>query len=205
LKLREEKTVSGSRFTEKQQRVVRFIQEHWKRSGCAPSYRQIAGHMNVDVRSAFQHVTALERKGVLERYDGRIELLDDYRPEQGIPVLGRVAAGTPILAEQNCQQHLNLAGMLDDDGMFILRVQGDSMMDAGILNGDLVLAREQSRVENGEIAVVLIGQDATVKRVYFGRKSLRLEPANPDYQPMVFSEPSEVRIVGKVIMAVRTF
>ncbi len=192
-------------FTERQKRVVLFIQERWRKGGSAPSYRQIAAHMGVDVRSAFQHVVALERKGVLERLDGHIELTDDYRPEIGLPVLGRVAAGMPTLAMENVEQYVNLAGMLDNDGLFVLRVKGDSMEDAGILDGDLVLAREQSRVEDGEIAVVLLGEEATVKRVRFGGNRVRLEPANRRYKPIVVEDPSEMRIAGKVLMAVRTF
>jgi len=192
-------------FTERQKRVVLFIQERWRREGRAPSYRQIAAHLGVDVRSAFQHVTALERKGVLERLDGQIELSDDYRPEIGLPVLGRVAAGMPTLAVENVDQYVNLAGMLDNDGLFVLRVKGDSMQDAGILDGDLVLAREQSRVEDGEIAVVLLGEEATVKRVRLGGSRIRLEPANRHYKPIVVDDPSELRVAGKVLMAVRTF
>jgi repressor LexA len=192
-------------FTERQKRVIRFIQERWRRGGGAPSYRQIAAHLGVDVRSAFQHVVALERKGVLERVDGCIELADDYRPEIGLPVLGRVAAGAPILAVENVDQYVNLAGMLDNDGLFVLRVSGDSMQDAGILDGDLVLAREQSRVEEGEIAVVLLGEEATVKRVRFGGGRVRLESANRRYKPIEVEDPSEMRILGKVLMAVRTF
>jgi repressor LexA len=192
-------------FTHRQERVLRFIQGGWRRRGRAPSYRQIAAHLGVDVRSAFQHVTALERKGVLERVDGRIDLVGEHRPEVGIPVVGRVAAGAPTLAVENCDQYVNLAGMLDDDGLFILRVSGDSMRDAGILDGDLVLAREQGRVEDGEIAVVLIGEEATVKRVRLGGGRIRLEPANPDYKAITVRDPSELRIAGKVLMAVRTF
>jgi repressor LexA len=192
-------------FTERQERVTRFIQRSWCRRGRAPSYRAIAAHLGVDVRSAFQHVSALERKGVLERVDGRIELIGDYRPEVGLPVLGRVAAGAPTLAVENVDQYVNLAGMLDNDGLFVLRVKGDSMRDAGILDGDLVLAREQSRVEDGEIAVVLLGEEATVKRLRLGGGRIRLEPANRRYKPIEVDDPSELRIAGKVLMAVRTF
>ncbi len=192
-------------LTERQAKVLGFIQKSWRRTGRAPSYREIARHLGVDVRSAFQHVVALERKGVLERAGGRVELLGDHRPPEGLPILGRVAAGTPILAVQNCEGHLNLAGMLDDDGLFVLRVQGDSMKDAGILDGDLVLAREQSAVEDGEIAVVLIGEEATVKRVRFGGGRIRLEPANRSYKTIEIKDPSTVRIAGRVLMAVRTF
>jgi len=191
-------------FTELQERVTRFIQQHWRRSRRAPSYRQIATHLGVDVRSAYQHVQALERKGVLERRGGRIELLGAHRPPEGLPVLGRVAAGLPILATENHDHHVDLAGMLDGDGLFLLRVRGDSMQGVGILDGDLVLAREQHSVEDGEIAVVLVGEEATVKRVRRNGGRVRLEAANPQYAPLE-PAPAEVRIAGKVLMAVRTF
>lgn len=192
-------------LTERQAKVLGFIQKRWRRTGRAPSYREIAGHLGVDVRSAFQHVVALERKGVLERAGGRVELVGDHRPPEGLPILGRVAAGTPTLAVENCEGHLDLAGMLDDDGLFVLRVRGDSMKDAGILDGDLVLAREQSAVENGEIAVVLIDEEATVKRVRLGGGRIRLEPANRRCKTIEIEDPSTVRIAGRVLMAVRSF
>jgi repressor LexA len=161
-------------------------------------------------------VAALERKGVLERSRGRIELLGEYRPERGIPILGRVAAGSPILAVENVEEHVDLArefgcgagggagtGAGDDD-LFLLRVRGDSMTGAGIHDGDLVLVRSQPAVEDGEIAAVVIGEEATVKRVRLGRGGLRLEPANPRYAPATVDPEDEVRIAGKVLMAVRT-
>ncbi len=192
-------------LTERQRSVLGFIQKRWRREGRAPSYRRIARHLGVDVRSAFQHVAALERRGALERAGGRIELLGEHRPPEGLPVLGRVAAGAPTLATENLEGCVNLAGMLDDDGLFVLRVRGDSMTDAGILDEDLVLAREQSTVESGEIAVVLIGEEATVKRVRLGGGGIRLEPANRRCKPIEIKDPSGLRIAGKVLMAVRTF
>ena len=147
-----------------QQRVLGFIQHCVRREGKAPSYRAIARELGVDVRSAYQHVQALERKEILERVDGRIELLPDYQPPVGVPVLGRVAAGTPILAVENLEDHVDLGGQFQEEDVFLLRVRGDSMTGAGINDGDLVLARKQDTVEDGEIGVVVIGEEATGPR-----------------------------------------
>lgn len=193
-------------LTARQEAVVEFIQRRFRRHGRAPSYREIARHIGRDVRTAYQHVEALERKGVLERAGGSIELLDDYRPPKGIPVLGRIAAGTPILAAGNVEDHIDIERELRDeatDGLFLLRVHGDSMTGAGIHDGDLVLVRSQASVEDGEIAAVIIGEEATVKRVRFRRNRIRLEPANKRYSSVVLGPDDEVRIAGKVLMAIR--
>ncbi len=195
-------------LTPLQQRVTEFIQREFRRNGEAPSYREIARHIGRDVRSAYQHVEALERKGVLERRGGQIELLDDYRPPRGIPLVGRVAAGTPILAAENVEDHLDIERLLKGqatDDLFLLRVKGDSMTDAGIHDGDLVLVRSQPKVNNGEIAAVVIGEEATVKRVRFRGSRIVLEPANSKYKPTTLGPDDDVRIAGKVVMALRSF
>jgi repressor LexA len=191
-------------LTSLQGRVLAFIQQHLRSAGTAPSFRRIAAHLSVDVRSAYQHVQALERKGCLERLEGRIELLGEHRPPRGLPILGRVAAGTPILAIQNAEEHLDLAGQLKEEGLYLLRVKGDSMTGAGIHDGDLVLARRQESVQSGEIAVVVVGDEATVKRVKMLKDRIRLEPANPSHKPMTFKQGDGARVVGKVLMALRT-
>lgn len=191
-------------LTDLQRRVLALIQRSVRRGGKAPSYRQIAAELGVDVRSAFQHVQALERKGVLERTGGLIALMGDHRPPEGIPVLGRVAAGAPILAIENVEGHLDLGRRLQDENLFLLRVKGDSMVDAGINDGDLVLTRRQDSVDSGQIAVVVIGEEATVKRVRPVKNGLRLEPANPKYEPFTV-KGDQVRIAGRVLMAVRVF
>jgi repressor LexA len=193
-------------LTARQQEVIKFIQRHVRRHDRAPTYREIARHIGRDVRAAYQHVQALERKGVLERSGGRIELLGDYRPPEGIPVLGRIAAGAPILAAENVEEHVDIAhelGSESDDDLFLLRVRGDSMTDAGIHDGDLVLVRSQAEVRDGEIAAVVIGEEATVKRVRFQRNGILLEPANRRYEPITLGPDDEVRIAGKVLMAIR--
>lgn len=197
-------------LTRRQQQVVVFIQRRFRRNGRSPTYREIAAYLHVDVKSANQHVQALERKGVLERTGGRVKLLGDYRPPRGIPVLGRVAAGAPILAVENVEEYVDIERELwgdDTNDLFMLRVRGDSMTGAGILDGDLVLVRSQAEVGDGEIAAVVIGEEATVKRVRLQRNRLRLEPANRRYKPVTVGPDdmarNEVRIAGKVLIALR--
>jgi len=191
-------------LTKRQEQVIRFIQRTVRRTRRTPTHREIADHLGVDVRAAFQHVVALERKGVLERARGRIELLGEFRPPDGIPLIGRVAAGKPILAAENCEEYHDIAGALQEDDLFLLRVEGDSMTGAGINDGDMVLARSQPTVENGEVAVVVVGEEATVKSVRIVDDSVVLEPANESYKPMRFDRGGdEVTVAGKVLMAIR--
>jgi len=199
-------------LTDKQRRVLEIIRRSVRRTGESPTYREIARVLGVDVRAAYQHVRALERKGCLERAGrgkgGGIRLAPEYEPPVGVPVVGRVAAGTPILAEENIEEHVDLErefglGPGDIDDLFLLRVRGDSMTGAGILDGDLVLVRRQPTVRDGEIAAIVIGDEATVKRVRFVPGGVRLEPANPRYEPMVLGGEDSVSIAGKVLAAVR--
>ena len=190
-------------LTKKQERVLAFLQRRVRKTGKAPTYREIAAELRIDVRSAYQHVEALERKGFVERTGRRIELLGDHRPERGIPVVGRVAAGSPILAIENVEEHVDLAREFDDDDAFFLRVRGDSMTGAGINDGDLVLVRPQPRVENGRIAAVIVGEEATVKRVFLRKNRIELRPENPAHRTMVYGPDDDVRIAGKVVMTMR--
>jgi len=119
--------------------------------------------------------------------------------------VGRVAAGVPLLALENIQEFMAIPGKLArSEGMFLLRVSGDSMRDAAILDGDLVLVRPQPFVEQGQIAVVLIGNEATVKRFYRHGSRIELHAENPDYQPIICSESDdEVRVLGRVAAVFR--
>ncbi len=124
-------------------------------------------------------------------------------------MLGRIAAGTPILAAENIEEHIDiemtLRGGRDEmaDDLFLLRVEGDSMTGADIHDGDLVLVRSQAQVRDGDIAAVVIGDEATVKRVRFRRNRLHLEPANRKHKPVTVGPDDDVRIAGKVLMAIR--
>jgi repressor LexA len=194
-------------FTDKQQRVLSYVQQTVKKLGYSPTHREIASHLGVTVRSAHQHVVALERKGAVKRSLGHrgIDLLPPYLPPRGLPILGRIAAGKPILAVENIEERLDLNDIIpsDDSNLFFLRVRGDSMTGIGVNPGDLVLVRRQPAVENGEIAAVLIGNEATLKVLRIRETKNYLEPANKKYKPLYLDKSKEIQILGKAIMAFR--
>lgn len=190
-------------LTNKQQRVLSYIQKTVADAGHPPTIREIASHLNVTVRSAYQHVTALDRKGVIKRGAGHRRIAFQSR---GLPVLGKIAAGIPILAEENIERRLALDDILrnkDAEQFFLLQVSGDSMIEKGINPGDLVLIRQQPTVENGEIAAVLIGDEATLKIFRIKERKIYLEPANKKYKPIHLDSSKDNRILGKALMAVR--
>jgi repressor LexA len=191
------------KLTEKQQRVLAYIQRTITQSGHPPTIREIAAHLNVTVRSAHQHVIALDRKGVIKRDSGHRSI--GFKSE-GVPVLGKIAAGTPILAEENIERRLVLDDILRSkaaEPFFLLQVSGDSMVDRGINSGDLVLIRQQPTVENGEIAAVLIGNEATLKIFRAKERKIYLEPANKKYGPIQLNGSKDIQILGKALMALR--
>lgn len=153
-------------------------------------YQKAAGAMGLTVSQLFREV------------DSEVDISEsapNLPPEESIPLLGEIACGRPILAEENITEYIQFPSSLGAD--FCLRCRGDSMIDARIYDGDIVFIRQQPTVENGEIAAVLIGEETTLKRVYHNGNTLMLMPANPAYEPMVFTgqELSEIRILGKAI------
>jgi repressor LexA len=122
----------------------------------------------------------------------------------GIPILGRVAAGTPLLATENVEGTLNLNEIFHETAMmFALRIKGDSMKGAGILDGDIVVVRKDDRAESGDVVVAMLGEDATVKSLDLSQNSLKLVPANPDFEPIEVKEGDDFRILGVVLGLVR--
>jgi repressor LexA len=200
-------------LTAKQQKVLRFIEGRLKDSG-PPSQREIAEHFGLSQNAVCQLVGYLKKKGYLvdsgvhrglrlsEGYLGRI------RRAEGIPVVGRVAAGEPILAEENVEGYVNLGELFGrSKDTFILKVAGDSMVDEGIMDGDYVVVKPAATIGNGEIAVVLLDDEATVKRVYIRRGRMALEPANraAGYKTKYVKRGGqEARIIGKVVGCFRT-
>ena len=189
-------------LTDKQQRVLSYIQKTIAEAGYPPTIREIASHLKVTVRSAHQHVTALHRKRVIDKRSGHRGIT---LRSKGMPILGRIAAGTPILAEENIEGRVELGDVARKgaDQLFLLRVSGDSMIEKGINPGDLVLIREQPMVESGEIAAVLIGDEATLKVFRVKEKKIYLEPANKKYKPIFLNSSKDTRILGKALMALR--
>jgi repressor LexA len=201
------------RLTERQQEVLGFIQEFSETHGVPPTVREIGGRFHVTPRAAFDHLRALERKGYLRRRstEGRssraLTLAVPRSTAREVPILGRIAAGAPLLAEENRDGALPLdpawIGGRGDD-VFGLRVRGESMINAHIVEGDLVLVRRQDHAQSGDIVVALVDGEATVKR--FGRdgRAVLLRPEHPTMTPIVIREgEKDVRILGKVVGLVR--
>lgn len=198
-------------LTEKQQAVLTFVEDFCERQGYPPTVREVAARFGIQPRAAADHLEALKRKGHLHREPGlsRGLVLSLRGPGQvvEVPVLGRIAAGQPLLAEENVEDTLPLPrAWVRGEEVFLLKVSGESMAPL-ILPGDLVMVRVQRQVERGEIAVALVGDEATLKRVFQEAGGLVLKGDNPDFTPLRFSpqEAAEmVQILGKVVGVYRS-
>jgi len=200
-------------LTEKQRKVLHFIEAQLQADG-PPSQREIARHFGMSQNSAYQLVGYLKKKGYLQDVGGHrgLRLSQDYLTvsgaDGGVPIVGRVAAGEPILAQENIEGYIKFKELFGpDQEVFFLKVQGDSMIDEGIMDGDYVAVRPGMAVENGQLAVVLLDDEATVKRVYIQRGRIALKPANSraGYKTRYIRESEkDTRIVGKVTGCVRT-
>jgi repressor LexA len=191
-------------LTKRQSEIFEFINRHLEKTGYPPTVREIGKALGLHSPSTVHaHLAKLEKSGVLRRDPSKpraIEVLVDRAKRvmaPGVPLVGQVAAGSPILAEENIEEMLEVPAMLGaESGDYGLRVRGDSMRDAGILEGDLVIVRPADEAANGEIIVALLGDEATVKRYFREADAIRLQPENPDYEPII---TREAEILGRVI------
>lgn len=194
-------------LTDKQKNVYEFIKQQVGQVGFPPSVREIAQAFSISTRAAYDHLRAIEKKGYIRRDPMKpraIEIigfrglsLRNSDEVAMIPLVGRVAAGQPILAEENIEDYMAFpASMVQSGNVFALKVNGHSMIEDGILDGDYVLVREQNVAERGETVVALLGDEATVKRFYPEKNQVRLVPANAAMQPII---TNDVSIVGKVV------
>jgi repressor LexA len=201
--------------TEKQQKILDVIREFTAEMGYPPSVREIGERVGLSSSSTVQsHLKTLERHGLLRRDPTKPRALvpadmvlrsvsaRDDRPESvSLPVLGRVAAGVPITATENLEETFVLpASFVKRNGAFMLRVKGDSMIEAAILDGDLIVVDPRPNAENGEIVVAMIDGEATVKRFYREAGRVRLQPENRDMAPIY---ADDVTVVGRVEAVVR--
>jgi len=195
-------------LTLRQKKVLNFLRSYTLKKGFPPTLREIAFNFGLKgPRAPQKTLVILERKGFIRRVPGGSRAIEvrDIMPALGktlsVPIVGRVRAGEPILAVENIEGFLNLDRDLASSGdVFLLRVQGDSMIEAHIEDGDFALVKSQSDAENGEIVVALIEDEATIKRIFKKRDLIRLEPANSTMEPIVVKKgDKKVAIVGKVI------
>jgi len=187
-----------------QSQVLEFIGKFMEERQMPPTVREIAAHMAYrSDNAAWQHLGALERKGVL-RLEGRSRGITLLRP-QGVPLIGRVAAGAPILAEENIESHVKVDRALFHPAPdFLLRVRGESMRDAGILDGDLLAVRRTQTAENNQIVVARLGQEVTVKRFRREREVVLLLPENDAFKPLrVDLRRDEFALEGRMVGLIR--
>ena len=190
-------------LTAKQQNVFDYIQQKVEKIGYPPSVREIAQQFEISTRAAYDHLRAIERKGYIRRDPMKpraIEIVVANKNQSGteadnfiqVPLLGRVAAGVPILAEENIEEYLTFPiNMVKSSGnIFALEVQGDSMIEDGIIDGDYVLVREQVVAETGETVVAMLDDEATVKKFYPRDEHIELVPANSTMIPIITDKVS---------------
>jgi repressor LexA len=194
-------------LTEKQLKVLRFIEKRLK-DNKPPSQREVAEHFSLAQNAAYQLINYLRNKGYLVNLGGHRgvrlskKYLEKKRQTDGIPIVGRVAAGEPILAEENIEEYVELKELFGESmDRFILKVVGDSMIDEGIMDGDYVVVQPRQKIENGQIGVVLVDDEAAIKRIYIQRDRIALEPANKAARyktKYIRRGEKDVRIIGKV-------
>lgn len=196
-----------------QARILAYIEQEIRTRGYAPSVREIGEAVGLKSTSTVHgHLTRMEKKGLLRRdamkpraigLSSAFSPFDENASLREIPVVGRVAAGTPILAEENIEETMTLPEEMVGSGeLFILRVRGESMIQAGIMNDDYIVVHRQMNANNGEIVVAMIDDEATVKRFYKENGHIRLQPENDAMEPIIVPE---VMILGKVVSLIRKF
>ena len=198
--------MSQGKITDKQREILEYIKEMILKKGYPPAVREICEAVHLkSTSSVHSHLESLEKNGYIRRDPTKprtIEILDDdfaltRRELVNVPVIGTVAAGTPILAEQNIEDYLPIpAEILPNKEVFMLKVKGNSMIEAGIYNGDKVIVAKQPDAENGDKVVALVDDSATVKTFYKENGHFRLQPENSSMEPIILDQ---VEILGKVI------
>lgn len=211
--------MDDGKLTKRQAQILQLIQEQTGKNGYPPSVREIGEALGLSSSATVHaHLAALENKGYLHREGTKSRSLTvsdkgssgnrgtDVHPSDNavvsLPLVGRVAAGAPILAEQNIQENIPLPrDIVSDAASFVLKVKGDSMVDAGILDGDYVVVREQDSAEDHDIVVALLDDSATVKTFYQEKDRIRLQPENATMDPIY---TRDVVILGKVVALFRS-
>jgi len=197
-------------LTKRQKEIFDFIRRYASKYGYPPTVREIGKAVGLHSSSTVHaHLANLEKVGLLRRDPTKpraMELLVDRAKRamgrSGLPLVGRVAAGEPVLAEENIEDYLEVPAVIGgEQGDYVLRVKGDSMRDAGILEGDYVVVQQADDAVNGQIVVAMIEDEATVKRFYREKDRVRLQPANKAYKPV---RTRDLKLLGKVVGVFRS-
>jgi repressor LexA len=206
-------------LTSEQQRVYNYLVSFRNENGFPPTVREVAlGLGYKSPNNARQHLQLIEQKGhirIIPQIARGIEFLaeadnitvrEDVAEEYGVPLIGSVAAGLPITAIENIDGYITLdRSIFRGDDLFALRVKGNSMTGMGILNGDIVVVRKKTTAENGEVVVVIIDGDATLKRFIRDRDTVLLRAENPDYSDILLSSVNSIQIAGKLVGVIRKY
>lgn len=202
-------------MTDRQREILDFIRAEIHRCGYPPSVREIGEKVGLSSSSTVHsHLAALEAKGLIRRDPSKpraLEVFDyrdtgrgvDYGRVHAVPLVGAVAAGTPILASENIEATLSLPAEFAEENTFILRVKGESMIEAGILDGDYVVVRPQQTADEGDIIVAMIDEEATVKRFFRRDGRIMLKPENSTMQPIWADRHVDFAVLGKVVALFR--
>ncbi|HOT46793.1 MAG TPA: transcriptional repressor LexA [Spirochaetota bacterium] len=201
---------SSKQLTIKQETILDFIKESIKDSGFPPTVREIGERFNITVKGAYDHVKAIEKKGYIKTEQNKSRAIVVLNEEEEVPVdainiplLGRIAAGSPILAEENIEEYLSFPKSMFRSGeYFALNVKGDSMIEGGIYDGDIAIIKKQSTANNGEVIAALLTDEATLKRLKVSGNKVQLLPDNPAYEPII---ADNVTILGKLIALFRKY
>lgn len=200
-------------ITDRQKEVLSFISDFTEENSYPPTVREIGDHFGISLRAVQDHIAALQKKGFLSQSQKRsrsIKVISDIREKESklyvgkVPLLGNVAAGRPLLSEENLDGYVNLTEPFVRPGKsyFALRVRGQSMINAGILDGDLAIIEQANTALDGQIVVAVIDDAITLKRYYREATRVRLQPENPDFQAIYCTD---LRIVGILSNIVRTY
>ena len=192
-------------LTKKQDQIFEFIRKHVQDTGYPPTVREIGMDFGISEKGAYDHLNAIEKKGYIRRVPKKpraIEILE-FVPQKlpqaavEVPIVGRVAAGEPILASENVEGTLPVPReVVKEDTCFALRINGKSMIEAGIFEGDVVIVRSQNYADSGDIVVALLEDEATVKRFFRDGNRIRLQPENSVMSPIIVDD---AQILGKVV------
>ncbi|MBF0339495.1 MAG: transcriptional repressor LexA [Magnetococcales bacterium] len=191
--------------TPAQERMMNTVRDFIDTHGMSPTVQELGTILGIRAPSVHEQVAALIEKGVLRRIPHKARSLEIVHASPtileliSVPIIGTVTAGVPILATENHVGEVLVEAHVARGSCFALQVKGDSMIDARINDGDLVIVRRQPIAENGDIVVALVGDEATVKRLYVAENRIELRPANAAYQPIVVGPEDDLRILGKVL------